>query len=243
MGPVMLGFPVGFNETEPYAASVRRLCTYEMLKAPGKRLLHGTVASPGLYVDDNRTSLVKRMLVEGVDWLFQVDTDIEFQVYTLERMVGLAEAKGLKILAASVPIGDTYPTAGFMFGEKPGTWAALKPEVLVREQGAVGEPVEVDAFATACCIIHREVFEEIARREGRTWFDRFSYEAEPYGPEVPMENRDYIVLGEDFAFSRRARDAGIKMWCAYIPGLRHWKMTPFSHDAPWPTKKGGRVEG
>lgn len=236
-GRVLFGFPSGTSEMVAFGMSRGRMSTYEAAKPDGVRLLHGNVVAPGLYVDDNRTSLVKRALKEGVDWLFQVDTDIEFQPDLLEQMVELAESRGIQILAASVPIGDTYPSTGFMYGEKPGTWVPLKPEALTSRPG---EPVEVEAIATAVCLIHRSVFEAMAKVEGRRWFNRDEYMAEEYPEGHPMEQRDFIVLGEDFAFCRRAKDIGIRIWCVYLPGICHWKLMPLSHD---PLKPRRGMEG
>ena len=218
-GRVVLGYPIGFSETEPFALSVRRVSSYEQMKPDAERLLAGVTAAPGLYVEDNRNLLAEHTLRLGAEWNWQVDTDIEFQHYVLETMVGMAESGGLKILAASVPIGETYPSCGF---RQAGQWQ-WKPVFPMPQ-----EPTEVDAIATACVLIHRSVYETMADKFGHRWFNRIT---------VGDKGKE-TVLGEDFSFCLRARECGFTIHCAHVAGLRHWKQMPLTHDAPWP-KKGG----
>lgn len=234
VGRVLLGYPVGFSATEPFGISVRRLITHEFMKPDHERVLAGTKVAPGLYVEDNRNELAKATLdLPHIDWLLQIDTDIEFLPDTMDRMLAMAESRGIKILAASVPIGETYPTAGFMLGDQPGTWKAL-PSV-------PPEPVEVDGIATAVTLIHREVFEAIAAKYGQCWFNRIPVPTSPEG--TPLSKQEIYMQGEDFSFCLRAREVGYSVWCAHVIGFRHWKMKGYTHDETWPEpprrKRGG----
>jgi GT2 family glycosyltransferase len=163
--------------------------------------------------------LTEKMLDSEANWLLQVDTDIEFPPTLMETMLDLA-GEDKKILAASVPLGLAYPTCGFMQTEQPGIFEAL-PLVPM-------EPIEVDAIATACVLIHRSVFEEIADRHGKCWFHTIYMAKSAEG----TPGRDFAFTGnqEDIAFSIRAKALGFKVWCVHVPGLVHYKTMPLTHD-------------
>jgi GT2 family glycosyltransferase len=229
-GKVVLGYPVGFNVTLPFHASVLRLQQYEWEKPERDRLLAKVTHASGLYVADNRTLLAQKFLETDCEWLWQVDTDIEFQPWVLERMVELA-GSDKKVLAASVPLGDAtnggYPSCGFVQHAKDG--APLPPGVWQPVWPPFGEqPFEVDGIATACCLIHREVFEAIAARHGQCWFHHLYLPASQEG--TPPQDFRFHSQGEDLAFSVRAQEAGFGAWLAHVPGLRHYKTTPWTHD-------------
>jgi len=234
VGRVLLGYPVGFTETTPFATSVRRLVTYEHQKPDPERQLAGTVVAPGLYIEDNRNALAARVLeYPHIQWLWQVDTDIEFKEDVLDKLLNLAESRGLKILNASVPIGETYRTGGFLLGgeDEPGIWKALNH---------VGpEPIEVDGIATTATLIHREVIEAIADEHGQRWFCRIPVPLSPEG--TPKRQQKFSNQGEDFSFCLRAKACGYSIWVAHVIGMRHWKMKGYTHDPPgtWPERSAG----
>lgn len=218
-GRVVVGYPVGFSVTLPFHASVIRLLHYELAKPDHERLLARIMHTSGLYIADNRTMLVQRFLeTPEADWLLQVDTDIEFPRDLLETMVRLAGATR-KVLAASVPLG-VYPSCAFKRAATVGVWDTVWPVPMT--------PVRVDGIATAAVLVHRAVFEAIARESGHNWFHHI------YVPEsatgTPMRDFRWRSVGEDLAFSLRAADAGFGVWCAHVPGLRHHKTRPLSHD-------------
>jgi hypothetical protein len=192
----------------------------EVIALSPQKLLGGTQHTQGLYVADNRTLLVQRFLESECDWLLQIDTDIAFEPTLLEEMLELAGDEK-KILAASVPLGEKFRSCAFMRDEeKVGGWRDLWPVPL--------KPIECDAIATACCLIHREVFETIADQHGQCWFHHI------YLPDSPIATppRDFKFLsqGEDIAFSVRAARTGFKMWAVHVPGIRHHKTRSLSHD-------------
>lgn len=215
---VVVGYPVGGSVTLPFHTSMLRLLGYELAKADGDRILAKIQHTAGLYIADNRTLLAQRFLESDADWLFQVDTDIEFPPTILETLVEMA-GREKKVLAASVPLG-AYPSCAFNLTDKPGIWEPLWPVPL--------EPVEVDGFATAACLIHRDVFERIADLNGQSWFHHI-YLPQSAAGTAPRDFK-FRSQGEDLAFSVRAREAGLALWCAHVPGLRHYKTRALSHD-------------
>jgi len=214
---VVVGYPVGGSVTLPFHASMLRLLSYEEQKG-NDRLLSKIQHTSGLYVADNRTLLVQRFLQTDCDWLWQVDTDIEFPANILETLVEMAGHEK-KILAASVPLG-AYPSCAFRLTDVPGIWDPIFPLPL--------KPVQVDGIATAAVLIHREVFERVAELNGQSWFHHIYLPESPAG--TPPRDFKYRSQGEDLAFSVRAREAGFAIWCAHVPGLRHYKTRALSHD-------------
>lgn len=226
-----MAYPVGFNVTLPFHASVIRLLDYEMAKPLSQRLLRKVTHAAGLYVADNRTLLAQRLLDTDAEWLWMVDTDIEFQPNVLEQMIEFA-GSDKKVLAASVPLGDHaqggYPSCAFHRSKTPGVWLPEWPPLPM-------QPFEVDGIATACVLIHREVFETIAARHGQCWFHHIYLPNSPEG--TPLSQFRYHSQGEDLAFSVRAVESGFKLWCAHISGLRHFKTYPFTHDAEFDAER------
>lgn len=202
----------------PFHASCLRLLGYEMTKPDRERLLVKMLHASGLYVGDNRMVLVDKLLDSEANWLLQVDTDIEFPPTLIETLLSMA-GQDKKILAASVPLGTAYPTCGFRWTGEPGRYRAVPIGM---------QPVSVDAIATACVLIHRDVFDRIADQHGQSWFHAITLPKTPV--DTPTRDFAYVVNQEDIAFSTRAKACGFDIWCAHVPGLRHYKTLPLSHD-------------
>jgi hypothetical protein len=216
---VVVGYPVGGSVTLAFHASMLKMLTHEVSKGPD-RLLAKVTHSQGLYVADNRNLLIQRLLETDAEWLLQIDTDIEFPETLLETLLRIA-GKDRLVVAASVPLG-AYPTCAFNIAtDKPaGIWEPV-PQI-------VGEVMECDGVATAVLLVHRKVFEDIANRHGQCWMHHIYIPASKEGTRP----RDFKFLsqGEDLAFSVRAKEAGHRIYCAYVPGLRHHKGRALSHD-------------
>jgi hypothetical protein len=229
---VVVGYPCGGSVTVPFHASCLRLVEYEKGKAEKDRHLTRMLHASGLYVGDNRMVLAEAMLDKPeANWLLQIDTDIEFPQNILEMMLAVA-GTDKKIVAASVPLGEAYPTCGFKWTGTPGIYEAVP----------IGtDPVEVDAIATACVLIHRDVFEGIADRHGRSWFH--SIHLAKSEPGTRPRDFCYVVNGEDIAFSMRAKEAGFSIWCVHVPGLGHYKTRRLSHDDERSIKLGQSMPG
>lgn len=240
---VVLGYPAGGSITVPFSVSRERLMFYEMQKDPEARLLAAAPYVSGLYIANNRNILAKALLKTEYEWLLQIDTDIEFPPTLLETMVALA-GDDKKVLAASVPLGTAmifgnsdegagfrngFPTCAFRC-DGPGVWTSLHE--------VPAEPIQVDGVATACILIHRTVFEEIARRGGQCWFDHiYEPKGEPVGDD--WSTVESVSIGEDIAFSVRATLAGFPTWCVNVKGLKHHKVAPQTHD-PQPPEMESR---
>lgn len=219
---VYFGTPCGFSVDGPHAKSREKLLAYEQRKGKGCSIWQLHYRS-GLYISENRHELAEAMLATDANWLMMVDSDVEFPETLVESMLAKANRER-KILVASVPLGETYPTCAFQWvgPAEPGVYQSVPVGL---------EPRDVDAFATACCLIHRDVFETIARGEGRKWFAMdIAFPAPGMTPQTPLADFRYTFVGEDIAFSLRAKRAGFGIWCFHLPGLGHWKRKRYSHD-------------
>lgn len=223
-GSVVIGYPVGGSVTLAFHASMLRLLRYELQKPDGACLLTSIRHCAGLYVSDNRQTLTEDFLsIREADWLLQIDTDIEFPPNLIESMLAAA-GSDKRIVAASVPLGTQekdIPSCGFNMTSMLGVWDFQPPPT--------AGPMEVDGIATAVALIHREVFEAIADRSGRCWWQHI-YLDKPAAEGTPMRDRGFLSQGEDLAFSIRAREAGFKLWTVHLPGLKHYKTRWLTHD-------------
>ena len=225
---VALGYPYGAGVTGPFHESLLRLQLYELSKP--RPLLHYRLPQSGLYIDHNRNRIAEKFMATDADWLLQIDSDIEFPQTLVETLLELAGSEK-KVLAASVPLGPPFPSSAWMMTESPGIWAGVPSERIT----SAGEPF--DGLATAVLLVHRVVLEGIADQVGQCWFLKTmtpklinERSAAAWAGNGPMRDREYVPVGEDFAFCMRARDAGFQPWCAKVPGLKHHKTLPMSHD-------------
>jgi hypothetical protein len=250
---VMLGYPYGGGLTGPFHKALGALERYELSKDPQDRLLTHELPVQGLYIADNRNRIAKEFLKTDCTWLLQIDSDISFPETLIESMVSLA-GSDKKVLAASVPLGAAFASCAFLRttaqGQMlpPGVWSCVPSELI----GV--EPIECDGLATAVILIHRDVLEAIARAHGQCWFHHIYvpkdmvWDAERgewlMREGVRPEDVEYLSQGEDLAFCARAALCGYKLWCARVPGLKHHKTLPMSHDHEVPEgDEGVRLVG
>jgi len=230
---VAIGTPCGGgNAGVPgFQQSLEALMIHEGTK-PGGGLLGGHIPAAGLYIDHNRNLIVERFLEQTeCQWLLQIDSDIAFPPTLLEDLLRVA-GHDKKVLGASVPLGPPFKSSAWVMTNMLGKWACLDPD-LISPEGT-----ECHGLATAVVLIHREVFEAIAALEGQCWFlkervprlDDKKSRAAWENPEGPMRDRKFTFQGEDLPFCIRAINAGVKVWCARIPGLLHFKTVALSHD-------------
>lgn len=232
-----VGYPYGPIRAE-FMHSLRNLREYEVARMAqgGQVLVRHWLPQGGIYVDHNRNVIAERFFEQtNADWLLQIDTDIEFAPDIVDRLIALA-GDDKRVLAASVPLGpwaSDPPFTGSAWKKTamPGVWAAMPPSEIT------AEGIECDALASAVLLVHREVFEAIADREGQRWFLKMDMprvtepsSAAAWAPGGRTRDRKFVPVGEDLAFAIRVADAGYKLWCAKVPGLRHHKSVPLSHD-------------
>lgn len=231
---VALGFCFGSIQW-PFMRSVIAL-TERSYRQGEQALVRHLLPEQGLYIGENRNRIVQRFMNTDAQWLLQVDTDIEFPSDLPEKLLELTQGGRRKVLAASVPLSPPLPGCAMNRNpQMPGEWIYV-PEEQLSEEG-----IEVDAVASAILLVHRDVFQAIADDVGQCWFlqtgpgavmpdvkDVASRAA--WSDQGPRCNRRYVHIGEDVLFSMRAEEVGFRSYCAKVPGLRHYKTLPLTHD-------------
>lgn len=226
---VALGYPAGGSVTMAFHESVLRLQLYELAKP--QPLLWHRLPQQGLYVGLNRNRIAQKFWKEtAADWLLQIDTDVDFQPTIVETLVELA-GRDKKVIAASVPLGVPYPSCGWEKTSDPGIFRCMRSEEIL------AEGTKADAAATAIFMVHRDVLDAIADAMGQCWFLsklvprlEIPTSAAAWGEAGPARDREFVEIQEDLAFCLRAGEVGFDVWVAKVPGLKHYKTLPMSHD-------------
>jgi hypothetical protein len=153
-----------------------------------------------------RNGLAAKALEDGADVLFWIDSD-----------VGFAPDEAIRLVDSGEPIVGVAPQKRpHVFGAAPGV--AFDPleggQVNMRPDGLM----EVGKAATAFLCTRREVYEALAASAPRLanhdinskWFRAFFwYELEPAGTRD--DEAVFADDGEDYYFSRKAREAGFSI--------------------------------
>lgn len=167
----------------------------------------------GGQIAHNRNKLVSRFLKSKYEWLFFIDSD------TLPPFDVLEMTKNGKDICS-----------GIYFQWKDNKLIPLvykKNETDFHEEYKVfndvsdEELVEVDGVGAGCLLIHRKVFDKVAK----PWF-LFEY------------NEDGLVaLGEDFYFCQKAQEAGFKVWVDRRMTCSHYKTVNLKEINKWKTEE------
>lgn len=149
-------------------------------------------------ISQGRCAMATESLDEGFEWLIWVDADLDFWSWDIE-----------KLISYNLPVvGGTYSVKG---------WPVLTTEFLEDGQvtlGVGGSLKEVRYIATGFLCVHRSVYEKLAYILPRAKIWGGQYNSYPfYLPEVIEENGERYVIGEDFNFIRKVRQAGFKVFC------------------------------
>lgn len=191
----------------------------------------------GMPVDMARNTLVAGGLAAGCDWLLQIDADMEWSKFALQRVWQTAEATGADMVGAltftrympPVPCvfrGVTRRIEGRDYlriqAEETREWLkaheeAQGPGPFVLDPAPADAVVEADATGGAFLLAHRRVFEAMERKWGRGRKAR--KERELFGG--PWFRRDGMKKGEDFQFFARARALGFRLVIDRSVCVRH----------------------
>ena len=172
------------------------------------RLLWNYVA---IEANGNLAKARNRLVVEFLDnypqcdWLWFVDTDMQFPPDTLHRMMARACEHNLSILGALCVIVTSAGAVPTLFIHDDD---AVTRVMLDYEDGTIAE---LAATGTGCLLVHRDVLEDMRlKRDGsiHSWFgyDQYTTEAGEW------------ELGEDVSFCLRAGQAG---WKTYVDTTCH----------------------
>jgi glycosyltransferase involved in cell wall biosynthesis len=154
----------------------------------------------GSSICQNRNTLVYEAQKIGADFILFIDNDLSFPPFAAERLVHIAEERGLDIIGCN-----------YLFKSPPHKWM-VKPKP-GREQLEAIE--EVDGLPCGMLLIRMSVFDKLEQ-------PYFNYNAHTI-KEGPQEGLA-TVGSEDYYFCDRARDQGFKIWLDTDMsfGLVHW---------------------
>jgi hypothetical protein len=159
-------------------------------------------------IDQARSTLASRALAEGFDEIMWIDSDVAFDPADVDRLrshelpiaCGIYPKKGVQAVSCHVMPG----TDALVFGEGGGL-------------------VEVLYAATGFLHTRRQVYDDVRRACALPICNtRFDQPVVPYFlPLVVPDGDGHWYLGEDFAFSERARQAGHHIMADTTIRLRH----------------------
>src|SRR5215471_10417905 len=178
----------------PYLGSIEPECARALvdLEARGYavRRVSGYAA-----IDQGRSQMASDALADGYDELMWIDSDIGFD----PAAVDLLRSHGLPIVAAIYPKKGLRELACHLLPDTT--------EIVFGEGGGV---FEIKYAATGFLLTHRRVYEMVREREALpVCNERFARPVVPYFlPLLVPDGAGHWYLGEDFAFSERARRAG-----------------------------------
>jgi hypothetical protein len=210
---IMIGFPHGGKVDGRFTESLADLIFFELNRPSEKYELVRVKGIGSVYVEDNRNDLVEVAKEEGVDWLFQLDTDESFKPDLLRLIMRTAEPVkrpfivGLYANTAATPDGE-FMVVDHIFGEtENGDYKPAKvPENL--------QPFRVDAAGTGVFLTHMSMYEKMM--PPWYWLEKIWVR----GKVKPQ------TMNEDIAFCRKAREVGYEIWCDPLAEVVHWKNVP-----------------
>jgi hypothetical protein len=149
-------------------------------------------------IDQARSQMASDALADGFDELMWIDSDIGFDPEAVERL----RSRGAPFVCGLYPKKGKHALACNLL---PGT-----DRVTFGSDGGV---IEIAHAATGFLYTRREVYDDVARGAALPPCNqRFGRPIVPYFLPMVVEDGDgHWYLGEDFAFSERARRAGHKI--------------------------------
>ena len=215
---IAIGFHTFGTVTTGFAVSLSGLIRYEGLRV--SNLIH--VPSP--YVTEARNKVVAQFLKSSGSHLLMVDGDLQFTEDALSKTYSAMKHVGAEVMFGCYALGDFRPS--IFANPAPGQQLPT-----VSENLEPGQIYEIYAGPTGWLLVTREALETIRVANGSRhwpWFDHdieYAGEAFPLG-DLGKPDNFTLRIGEDFSFSKRAREAKIKLFGTTAPLLIHDKYQP-----------------
>lgn len=222
---VLVAYPCGGSVHPAFCKSICDLFYDELSEPSPDYSIEKVEYSSSLYVQENRNLLVDLAREKGVDWLLQLDTDESFKPDLLRQLMRTADAEKRPIvfgIYSNAQMAPREAEGAFYFVDM--VFREVQRDE-VDERGKplhAGEyaniippsdrlPFEIDAAGSGILLTHMSVFDRMdahaieARGEVEPWF--WLELIQPEGRKRPQ------IMNEDIAFSRKAREAGLRLWC------------------------------
>lgn len=208
---VMVGIvaPSHFYYPQGYIVSLLTMATYSHYK----EIVHGLnfTFHCGPRTVNNRNAILEDAL-DNCHYLLMIDTDMTFEKETLQYLIETAEANPGAVVSGLSVIGKPpFRPAIFACDFKPGERPTHIPEW-------PDVPFEIDVCGSFCMLIPTTVIEKLGVKA-------FAHIPNYYKDKEDSENRE---LRHDFAFCKRAKEAGIKIVCDPRVSLGHLRLYPAS---------------
>jgi hypothetical protein len=154
----------------------------------------------GLYVSENHNISTEFFLKGDYDYLWNIDTDIEFQPDDLAKLLDMARPN--RIVSA-------FYISNFQGNFLPVWMRDAGNEYELASDLVSANPMRLGAVGLGFCLIGKDVL----TRLGRNAFDH-------------IRLRSGRFLGEDVSFCKRASEAGFEVWGDPRVTVTHHKVIP-----------------
>lgn len=162
-------------------------------------------------LDAVRAALAAHALSEGFDALIWIDADISAPLAAIDRTLELA----LELDAV----------AGALYRDRRGSGRYSMQNPRASSSGAT---FECDAIGFGLTVTPRSAFWAIQASTAALPAQKTSFPPFLVHPFFTNDVRWPELLTDDYAFCRRAREAGVRIVATLEPGVQHWGMAPFA---------------
>lgn len=218
---IAIGFHSFGTCTTSFATSLAGVLRYS------GNMISNIIHMPSPYVVEARNKIVYQFLKQTKSkYLLMIDVDEQFPEDAVQQTYFASKVSNADIMFGCYALGDFRPS---IFGPPAPDNTGGLPTILENLQ--YGKIYEIYAGGTGWLMITREACEKIAAaNEGRhwKWFDHDieGVGSDYQGTELFKEENRTVRIGEDFSFSKRAREAGYKIYGTTLPLIIHDKYQP-----------------
>lgn len=193
------------------ALPTNRLIKPKTVQSLADLIVHGgfnfeiIIASEGFTIAENRLYCVCQAIKRGCSHIFFVDDDMIFPPDTLEKLMAhKKEVVGVNLYSRCLPLKSTIIFLPESYDLDGDDYEPHIPDHLFEVEGVTG----------GCLLIDLSIMDKLKK----PWF---GFETNEFG---------ITTLGEDIWFTRRAREAGFKVWCDPSIIVGHLGEINFSSD-------------
>ena len=194
---------MGSHVVSQFAVSLADLTAYN---SPNYEYC-GIIPVYGTLIDDARNRIVQQFLMTDADWLMMFDTDVEFNIDTIDRLLDMHKKMNTKAGSGWYYIRahqSKVPTI-FFFMEDDSMSRSIKIDENTPEHFLA------DAGPSGAMLIHREVFE--AMRENNERYFK-------------LTQKEHYTETEDIHFCRLLKKYGYKFSVCRDAHFQHYKVQP-----------------
>lgn len=225
-GKVVVGYCAAPDVTRAFHRSLVDLLFYDEVGARRLRDGGGLIEwESGVNVASARNAIGEKFLKEAsAEWLWMLDTDMQFRPDTLERLLEHADRDKAPIVGAlcfGVDKGLYFPTLYDLTGTEDDV------QFVRYDAWAPDSMMQVFATGAACLLIHRTALEAIRDFQTPHRATPGFSDAFPWWQETDFNGR---VMGEDITFCLRAGTAGLPVHVNTAVQVGHVKSHTLTMD-------------